>query len=85
MADRRCERTDLVVEQCAHCKGQQSVDEQVLAVRARLLRHPAWFASQYPGKCDACGEPFAPGTAIRMELRHGWIAECCAEERIDRV
>lgn len=79
----RCERTELLVDQCAHCKGQQSIEEQAsaeaLEARARLIVTGQWFPAKYAGKCGRCGEPFPEGAAIRSDNNHPlWVAECCA-------
>lgn len=78
----RCETTDLLTDQCAHCRGHQSIEDQAATERAQLLVHdPRWFPAQYPGTCGQCGEPFQPGTPIRLQLssQTNWIAECCAD------
>jgi hypothetical protein len=79
----RCERTELLVTDCAHCRGNdQTPNEQAAAerdqTRQRLASDPRWFPAQYPGKCERCGEWFQPGALIRMDVSVGWIAECCA-------
>lgn len=79
----RCENTDLLVDQCAHCLKKLSIEEQATRERAQLTaRDPRWFPAGYPGTCGNCGERFEPGTAIRFELgsSSNWIAECCAED-----
>lgn len=82
MADgERCERTELLVDQCAcrdHRGGVDPAQEQ-LRLRARLLDSGDWFAAQYKGRCDGCSTPFPVGAAIQMAA-WGWRAECCAEE-----
>jgi hypothetical protein len=80
MSDTRCDTTDLFVDQCAHCAGHTSIEDQVLVERAELLHQPGWFPARHGGTCRRCGEPFAPDTAIRRrEGREGYIAECCAD------
>lgn len=83
----RCGKTDLIVNQCAHCLGHQSIEEKTLALRATLLADPTWFAANFPGTCWGCGEYFAPGAAIQgagLHLTGCWIAECCAPEEVSR-
>ncbi|MCM8548928.1 hypothetical protein [Streptomyces sp. STCH 565 A] len=65
----RCEFTDLDTAMCAHCRPP--VDEPEPGPAGR------WFHAVYPGTCSSCGEPFAPGTPIRMRIPDGWIADCC--------
>jgi hypothetical protein len=86
VVEERCERTELLVDQCA-CpahRGGSDPDHETLRIRALLLAKPNWFAARYAGSCDCCGERFQEGTAIRMDLHRGWRAECCAEEGADR-
>jgi hypothetical protein len=82
VAEERCERTELLVGQCA-CpdhRGGADLDQETLEIRAGLLAKPNWFAARYAGSCDCCGSRFSMGAAIRMDLQRGWRAECCAEE-----
>lgn len=77
---RRCELTDLLVDGCAHCRGNTvSPDEEATAEQAALAATAPWFHAVYPGVCAACGTPFTAGTPIRMELPRGWRADCCRE------
>jgi hypothetical protein len=76
----RCEKTDLITSQCAHCTGHLDLDTQVHAERAALIASGRWFPSKYPGKCARCGDWFGEGAAIRgVDGQPGWIAECCAD------
>jgi len=76
----RCELTDLPADMCAHCLGHQDPEQQTLKDRTSLLSSGrGWIAAQWPGTCEHCGERFQPGAAIRMDIRTGWRAECCAD------
>jgi hypothetical protein len=85
----RCDLTELLVEDCAHCRGNdKTIEEQATAerleLRARLLSGAvhsitSWFPARYPGHCAGCGTGFGEGTAIRT-LALGYLAECCAED-----
>jgi len=75
----RCDFTDLPTDSCAHCLGHADPEQQARKDRTRLISTGRWFAAQYSGTCEACGTPFPPGTAIRMDIPQGWRAECCAE------
>lgn len=92
MSTARCERTELLVDQCAHCRGnnqtaQEQADAERSEVRARLLARPigstaTWFPAQYPGVCYRCGNEFERGVAIRRDrvaLGFAYVAECCAD------
>lgn len=92
MTTDRCERTDLFVDQCAHCRGNdQTVEEQAdaerLKIRRRLAKDPRWSPAQYAGRCT-CGQTFAVGTLIHRSTTDptdswavGWTAECCANDQ----
>jgi hypothetical protein len=75
----RCETTDLLVDQCGCPKhrGGQTIDEQAAAHRARLLGTGLWIPAQWPGTCRGCGNGFAAGAAIQLQIPAGWRAECC--------
>lgn len=78
----RCERTELLVDDCAHCRGHKSIEEQVADERIQLGEaRTRWFNAIYPGKCAGCGTPFDEGNLIHGVPGHaGWVAECCAED-----
>lgn len=76
----RCERTDLYVSQCGHCRGHVAPGEEMTADREALLASGSWFPARYAGRCSSCGEWFRDATPIRRdEAGSGWIADCCAE------
>lgn len=86
MAEQRCERTELLVDQCAHCLGHKPAEEQATAETAAehadfLTTHPRWFPARYPGTCEPCGTPFDVGTPITGTSWRdgGWRAYCCQE------
>ncbi len=71
----RCELTELLVDQCAHCRGIP--DPQPLRLR------PA-FVALYAGGCYSCGLPYPAGERIRSAIVDGetvYVAECCWEDR----
>lgn len=72
----RCERTDLLVSDCAHCRGHQSVEEQVQAERVTDREHPGapgpWFAARWDGECSGCGDPINVGDTIRADGEGGY-------------
>lgn len=77
---RRCEKSELPVDQCAHCLGHTDPERDAARQREQLLEQPGWFPARFPGMCEHCGEPFTAGTPIRMFLDRGWRAECCADQ-----
>ncbi|MFE9684139.1 hypothetical protein [Streptomyces sp. NPDC006285] len=78
MKTARCEVTELLVGECAHCRGNTTTPDEEAA--AELAAAAPWFHAVHPGVCAACGEPFAPGALIRMEIPRGWRADCCRED-----
>jgi hypothetical protein len=66
----RCERTELLVDQCAHCRG---VTEPA---PARTVLGP-WFPAGYPGWCSGCGQVFGQGDMIRADGCGEYLADCC--------
>ncbi|WP_214103200.1 hypothetical protein [Acrocarpospora catenulata] len=67
MAD-RCELTELIREQCAHCRPAPPPEPRL---------YGRWFAAQFPGDCAGCGERFEEGDEIRWDGEGGYLAECC--------
>ncbi len=72
----RCERTDLLVEQCDHCRHPEAPRRrQAVAGRA--------ITALYPGKCRGCDKAFAPGESITPAVVDGfrtWLGPCCGAE-----
>ncbi len=73
MTTDRCERTDLLVDQCGcrdHRGGQTPTEE------AQERRPPGpWFVGHYDGTCSRCESTFRAGDTIRADGAGGW--ECC--------
>jgi len=76
--EERCPKTELIVSQCAHCRGDTDPEAEILADREALIRTGYWYPSKYDGICANCGQPFEANSAIRGDPR-GWVAECCAD------
>lgn len=78
MAD-RCDLTELLVTDCAHCRRLPELD-----VREPEPRHqPDGYGgptviAEYGGRCVDCGEPVRPGEPITL-TEDGWVGQCCAE------
>lgn len=64
----RCERTDLPVFMCAHCRGEDLPKPDPLR----------WFTVRFPGACVACGHPIEPGDEIAA-TPDGYV--CCERGR----
>lgn len=72
----RCELTELLVDQCAHCRG---VDD-LPALPPKWSGPLTWIPAQFPGRCSGCGEPINPGDWIISDGHEtGWRGECCDE------
>jgi hypothetical protein len=77
----RCDLTELPVDGCAHCRGNTtSLEDEATAEREELANTAPWFHAVHPGVCAVCGEPFTPGTPIRLNIPQGWRADCCKED-----
>lgn len=69
----RCERTDLLVRDCAHCKKLPDPERVKPAVGD-------WFDARFPGRCSRCQTDFDPGDEIRADGEGGYLAACCGED-----
>jgi hypothetical protein len=66
----RCDITDLLVDQCAHCR---KLPDPVPPARAGPPITAAW-----PGRCANCKRPFDAGDRIRRLGDDGsYIGPCC--------
>jgi hypothetical protein len=75
VADQRCDITDLINSQCAHCR-------RLPDPTPRTLGRP--FRADYPGHCRDCAEPYAAGDRIRRisdDDGAGYIGPCCQEDQ----
>lgn len=71
MSEERCERSDLLASQCAHCRGDVLESEPDFVVVAR-------FPAKYAGVCAACGEPFEVEDRIGRTDDGDYVCEVCA-------
>lgn len=71
----RCTLTELLVDQCAHCRRLPDPP-------ARTVGKP--FEAHRYGRCADCDNPYEPGDKIRAIREDGVItgilAECCWED-----
>lgn len=73
----RCSLTELLVDQCGHCRTPESAAR----TDRRFTRPGPWFPASYAGECDTCGEEFEPGDQIRANGEGGWEGrECCGDD-----
>lgn len=68
--DERCALTDLIKDQCAHCRRIPEPTPRRIALTPRII-------AQWAGFCAGCGEEFASGEQIRSDGAGGWLAGCC--------
>jgi hypothetical protein len=67
----RCAVTELLTEQCAHCRPAPPVD-----VFDEPSPYGPWMQARWWGQCEGCGERYDAGDKIRAD-GCGWLAECC--------
>ena len=72
MSETRCERTDLLVSQCA-CPDHRGVDEYTLTDQDRAMQ----FRASYSGHCRECDEDIQPGEWITLRL--GYVHVECTD------
>ena len=70
----RCDLTDLLVDQCAHCLGHG-------AAPGLAERTGPQITARYYGSCAHCGDGYAPGDRI-AGTADGWAL---AEHTTDRA
>jgi hypothetical protein len=76
----RCDNTDLLVDQCAHCRNLVDPEEEMKRQRSALVASGRWLRAVHKGKCARCGEWFNEGAAIQRSVDDGgWIADCCSD------
>jgi hypothetical protein len=79
--DTRCERTELLVDQCGHCRGLDGPksDDDRLPVSHII-------GAKFAGRCIACDTTFPIDTQIGyVPAEDGWVRmACCGLENIRR-
>lgn len=74
----RCEKTDLLVSMCDHCRPKLSVGVQQSRRRVGNATMPA-IEAQYDGWCPECDEAIEAGVdmIVRSDDDGYWIHEEC--------
>lgn len=72
MADTYCERTDLLVSACAHCRGVPDI-----APRPGVLG--PLFEARFGGGCSECGGGIRAGDRIRADGDGGYLCAGCSD------
>lgn len=75
MAEDRCELTDLLVDQCAHCQGHDAPPEKVERVGGTL-------SARYVGTCVHCGDRFQADEPIALGWVDGGLEWCLADHTV---
>ena len=75
-SEKRCERSDLFVSACAHCRDVPPSfadhDYEVSVV----------IGANYAGRCQGCGQSYDVGAMIGRSEEAGWVLmECCGSVR----
>ena len=80
MSEARCPVTELLTDQCAHCRPAAAEPRSEDPFNDPAGAGPA-FEAAWPGRCDACDAPFEAGEVIRRLLgrRGGYVCEECWE------
>jgi hypothetical protein len=76
----RCEHTDLLVDECAHCTGRDGGEEAERRRTRMLLTRPGVIAARFAGFCSGCHESFRSGDPIaspRGLTPPEWRGPCC--------
>lgn len=83
-ATARCDLTDLLVDQCAHCRKHDldfdpaALDEGIELVDRDQSEYGPPFPAQYPGRCTDCGQRIHEGDTIRScVLAGGYVHDGC--------
>jgi hypothetical protein len=69
----RCDMTDLLKDQCAHCKPKPPTPPRDTS------DYGPWFNARFDGDCDDCGASIYEGDEIRSDGAEGWLCERCGE------
>jgi hypothetical protein len=68
-AEPRCEKTDLLASQCAHCRPRPPLDVSAFG---------PWITASFDGECAGdCGRPLRAGDSIRSDGEGGWLCVHC--------
>lgn len=80
MSEPRCEFSDMLVSQCAHCRAGGKIlpppDVERPSQPARTPYGPLFFARHY-GPCSGCETKIIPDDTIRADGTGGYLHEDC--------
>lgn len=85
MTAERCDLTELLVDQCAHCLGHTNPIVEAAQPRhyAVDVENPPTTTAVFPSRCPDCNEPIRVGDQITLTGGTGgssgsWVCEGCA-------
>lgn len=89
-SNRLCERTEMPVAWCGHCKVPDLYAEDIKREKRRLEANAKpkgerllgpWFDALFEGYCSRCRTPFDVGEHIRADYppENGYIRRGCCE------
>lgn len=70
MPDLRCDWSDLLTAECAHCR-KLDLDTSPATGVAR------WFLASYSGRCAHCGKAFEVGDRIGRTFDDQYVCSTC--------
>ena len=77
----RCEKTELLRRDCAHCRPKQPRQprRQAEASPPPRPRRPSFFEARYGGHCTRCDDEIIPGDSITRNTEgYGYLCQTCA-------
>lgn len=73
----RCPVTELLTDQCAHCRPVPPPDPAADFLNAEPRNAETTIQARFPGRCADCGEYIQEGDDITSSP-DGWVCEGCA-------
>lgn len=81
-SDERCERTELLVDQCACTKhrGGNAVPDLDTYDPDKVVTTSRWFEARWGGHCAGCDDYFPAGAMVAFNVAGELIGrECCGD------
>jgi hypothetical protein len=73
--EERCEKTDLLVRECAHCKPPAPAPPRDTSLFG------TWFDARFESDCDgSCGGVIEEGEPCRSDGEGGWLCVICGAD-----
>src|SRR5436305_795781 len=78
----RCDRSDLPIASCAHCRGHE-LPAELEPLEPDVVDDRRVYVARAHHECGRCDEPIQPGDRVRRGgTRGGWLCpECAALEQ----